>query len=72
MPSSNFVLWEPPGGESKYCFTIMAANPLEPPKYSMTRSSSSLEWGMLSPPRVAALTKALDAPVSMAFMSSCF
>lgn len=72
MPSSNFVRCDPPGGESKYCLTIMAANPLAPPKYSITRSSSSLECGMFSPPLPAAFVKALRAPSSMALMSRSF
>lgn len=58
------VRWEPPAGESKNCLTTTAANPELPPMYSMIRSSISLEWGMLSPPVVAAPRKA-----SMAFRS---
>lgn len=72
MPSPIFVRVEPPGGESKYCFTIMAANPLDPPKYAMMCSSTSLECGMFSPPLPAAAVKALRAPCSMASMSRFF
>lgn len=72
IPSSSLVRCDPPGGASKYCLTIMAANPLEPPKYSIKRSSSSLECGMFSPPLPAAFVKALRAPSSMAFMSPAF
>lgn len=69
IPSINFVRCDPPGGESKYCLTIMAANPLVPPKYSISVSSNSLECGMFAPPRAAAFVKALRAPDSMRAMS---
>ena len=72
IPSSNLVRCEPPGGASKYCLTIMAANPLEPPKYSISRSSTSLECGMFSPPLPAAFVNASRAPSSMALMSRFF
>lgn len=72
MPSSNLVRCDPPGGASKYCLTIMAANPLDPPKYSISRSRSSLECGMFSPPLPAAAVNALRAPSSMADMSRFF
>lgn len=72
MPSRSLVRCEPPGGASKYCLTIMAAKPDDPPKYSISRSSNSLECGMFSPPLLAAFVKALRAPSSMADMSFFF
>ncbi len=62
--SSIFVLAAPPGGLSKYCLTRRAEKPLVPPKYSMSRSSSSAECGMLWPPVWAARRKLLTAPTS--------
>lgn len=64
--SSILVRVAPPGAESKYCLTSRAEKPLVPPKYSMSRSSSSLECGMFSPPCRAALRNVLTAPCSMA------
>ena len=65
IASSIFVLAAPPGGLSKNCLTRREENPLVPPKYSMSLSSSSELWGMFCPPVVAALTNDVTAPTSM-------
>lgn len=57
----------PPGGESKYCFTRSPENPPTPPKYCMTISSTSAEWGMLAPPRIT-LSAKISTPASSIFL----
>lgn len=65
MASSILALWELPGGLSKYCLTKSDENPDTPPKYSMTRSSTSQLCGMFCPPAMALAVNAVMAPASM-------
>lgn len=74
MASSILALCELPGGLSKYCLTSSDENPETPPKYSMTRSSTSQLCGMFCPPDMAAAVNdatACDSMSPIVFCRSC-
>jgi len=56
-----------PGWHSMYCFISRLENPLVPPKYPMTDSSSSAVCGILEPPVLDSDRKVSTALVSRRF-----